>query len=58
MRIDHFQEEETYLFSSLLDRLRRLSQKDAFTTAYGISWPISRKLGLGLLHPSGPEVSR
>ena len=32
MRIDHFQEEETYLFSSLLDRLRRLSQKDASLT--------------------------
>lgn len=32
MRIDHFQEEETYLFSSLLDRLRGLSQKDASLT--------------------------
>ncbi|MBW2170348.1 MAG: hypothetical protein JRG69_14045 [Deltaproteobacteria bacterium] len=29
MRIDHFQEEETYLFSSLLGRLRDLSHKDA-----------------------------
>ena len=32
MRIDHFQEEETYLFSSLLDRLRDLSHKDASLT--------------------------
>ena len=32
MLIEHFQEEETYLFSSLLDRLRSLSQKDASLT--------------------------
>ncbi len=32
MRIDHFQEEESYLFSSLLDRLRDLSHKDASLT--------------------------
>lgn len=32
MGIDHFQEEETYLFSSLLDRLRGLPQKDASLT--------------------------
>jgi len=32
MLVEPFQEEETYLFSSLLDRLRDLSHKDASLT--------------------------